>query len=49
MKYRCLLVDDEPIARKVLREELENLDSIEIIGEADNGENCTFTDLLGQT
>lgn len=35
---RALIVDDEPIARKVLREELENLDSIEIIGEAENGE-----------
>jgi DNA-binding LytR/AlgR family response regulator len=35
---RALIIDDEPIARKVLREEIENLDSIEIIGEADNGE-----------
>jgi DNA-binding LytR/AlgR family response regulator len=35
---RALIVDDERIARKVLREELENLDSIEIIGEAENGE-----------
>ncbi len=35
---RALIVDDEPIARKVLREELEVLDSIEIVGEADNGE-----------
>jgi DNA-binding LytR/AlgR family response regulator len=34
----ALIVDDERIARKVLREELENLDSIEIIGEAENGE-----------
>jgi DNA-binding LytR/AlgR family response regulator len=30
-------VDDEPIARKVLREELETLGSVEIAGEADNG------------
>jgi two-component system, LytTR family, response regulator len=35
---RALIVDDEPIARKVLREELELLDSVEIAGEADNGE-----------
>jgi len=35
---RALIVDDEPIARKVLREELELLDSIEVIGEAENGE-----------
>ena len=35
---RVLIVDDEPIARKVLREELELLDSVEVVGEADNGE-----------
>jgi two-component system, LytTR family, response regulator len=35
---RALIVDDEPVARKVLREELEALDSIEIVGEAENGE-----------
>src|SRR5262245_28200096 len=34
---RTLLVDDEPIARKVLREELEDLPDIEIVGEAENG------------
>ena len=37
-RMRALIVDDEPIARKVLREELELLDSLEIVGEADNGE-----------
>jgi DNA-binding LytR/AlgR family response regulator len=35
---RALIVDDEPIARKVLREELELVDSVQIVGEADNGE-----------
>jgi DNA-binding LytR/AlgR family response regulator len=35
---RALIVDDEPVARKVLREELEPLDSVEIIGDAENGE-----------
>ncbi len=34
---RALIVDDEPVARKVLREELELLDSTEVIGEAENG------------
>lgn len=34
---RALLVDDEPIARKVLREELEEVDDVEVIGEAGNG------------
>ena len=35
---RALIVDDEPIARKVLREELEAFDSVDVIGEAENGE-----------
>jgi len=34
---RTLIVDDEPIARRVLREELESVDGIEIVGEVDNG------------
>ena len=37
---RTLIVDDEPIARKVLREELELIDSVEIVAEADNGETA---------
>ena len=32
MSLRTLIVDDEPIARKVLREELECLAGIEIVG-----------------
>lgn len=35
---RALIVDDEPIARKVLREELEILKRVEVIGEAENGQ-----------
>ena len=34
---RALIVDDEPIARRVLREELELQTDIEIVGEADTG------------
>ena len=34
---RVLIVDDEPIARRVLREELELQQGIEIVGEADTG------------
>ena len=34
---RALIVDDEPVARHVLREELELLPDIEIVGEADTG------------
>jgi len=32
-----LIVDDEPVARRLLREELELLPDIEIVGEAENG------------
>jgi two-component system LytT family response regulator len=35
---KTLIVDDEPIARKVLRDELATLPDIEIIGEAETGE-----------
>src|ERR1700730_14228713 len=34
---KTLIVDDEPVARKLLREELELLPEIAIIGEAANG------------
>jgi DNA-binding LytR/AlgR family response regulator len=37
MGLRTLIVDDEPIARRVLREELEQLDEVEIAGEAADG------------
>lgn len=35
---RALIVDDEPIARKVLREGLEPFAEVEVVGEAENGE-----------
>jgi two-component system LytT family response regulator len=37
MKTRALIVDDEPIARRVLREEIEQQPDIEIVGEAADG------------
>lgn len=37
MGLKTLIVDDEPIARKVLREELYSMADIEVVGEADNG------------
>jgi two-component system, LytTR family, response regulator len=37
MLLKTLIVDDEPVARKILREELESIDDVEIVGEADNG------------
>jgi len=37
MSFKTLIVDDEPLARKVLREELEWLADVEIVGEAEDG------------
>ncbi len=37
---KTLIVDDEPIARKVLREELEPFAAVEVIGEAEDGEDA---------
>src|SRR5712691_11191386 len=37
MRLKTLIVDDEPVARKVLREELEMLEDVEVIAEADSG------------
>ena len=34
---RTLIVDDEPIARSILREELETLEDVSVVGEAENG------------
>lgn len=36
-RLRALIVDDEAIARKVLREDLEQFDEVEIVGEAEDG------------
>lgn len=40
MSIRTLIVDDEPIARQVLREELETRPDIEVVGEAASGEEA---------
>jgi DNA-binding LytR/AlgR family response regulator len=37
---RALIVDDEPIARKVLSQELFCLDRVQVVGEAENGESA---------
>jgi DNA-binding LytR/AlgR family response regulator len=36
MKLRCIIVDDEPIARKVLQEFVEDIDYLELAGQAEN-------------
>jgi CheY-like chemotaxis protein len=40
MALKTLIVDDEPIARKVLREELEQIDEIASIDEAADGDEA---------
>ncbi len=37
---RVLIVDDEPIARNVLRQELDGFAEVEVVGEAENGEKA---------
>ena len=37
---RILIVDDEPVARQVLRDELCRIDDVEIAGEAENGHDA---------
>jgi two-component SAPR family response regulator len=36
MKLKCIIIDDEPIARKVLREFVEEIDYLELVGQAEN-------------
>jgi two-component system LytT family response regulator len=37
---RALIVDDEPIARKILREEVELITDVKLVGEAENGQEA---------
>jgi len=36
MKLKCIIIDDEPIARKVLQEFVEEIDYLELSGQAEN-------------
>jgi DNA-binding LytR/AlgR family response regulator len=36
MKLKCIIIDDEPIARKVLKEFIGDIDFLELIGQAEN-------------
>jgi response regulator of citrate/malate metabolism len=36
MSYRCLIVEDEPIARDIVKEYLGYLSSFEWVGECEN-------------
>jgi two-component system LytT family response regulator len=37
---RALIVDDEPVARHILREELDLLPDVQLVGEAENGKEA---------
>src|ERR1700755_499206 len=37
---KALIVDDEPIARRVLREELELISEVRVVGEAGDGKDA---------
>lgn len=37
LPIRTLIVDDEPVARQILRDELASVADVEIVGEAENG------------
>lgn len=37
MKLTCIIVEDEPVARDILRKYISELDFLELIGEFDNG------------
>src|SRR5690348_5333841 len=36
MKLKCIIVDDEPVARKLLREYISDTPFLELVGEAEN-------------
>ena len=36
MKLKCIIIDDEPVARKILLEFIEEIDYLEFIGQAEN-------------
>jgi DNA-binding LytR/AlgR family response regulator len=38
---RCLIVDDEPVARKIIREYIDDVDFLELAGEAENPAQTT--------
>jgi two-component SAPR family response regulator len=36
MKLKCIIIDDEPVARKVLQEFIEEIDYLDLIGQAEH-------------
>ena len=46
MKLKCIVIDDEPVARRILQEFIEDIDYLEFVGQAENPLNAT--ELLGR-
>jgi DNA-binding LytR/AlgR family response regulator len=46
MKIRCVIIDDEPLARKGLKEYVSDVDFLELVGEFDNP--LKATELIGR-
>ena len=36
MKWKCIIIDDEPVARKILEEYVADVDFLELVGKAQN-------------
>jgi DNA-binding LytR/AlgR family response regulator len=36
MKWKCIIVDDEPVARKILEEYISDIDYLQLVGKAEN-------------
>jgi len=36
MKIKCVIIDDEPLARKGMKEYVADVDFLELVGEFDN-------------
>src|ERR1700753_2628938 len=36
MKLKCIIIDDEPIARKLIEEFIEDIEYLELVGQAEN-------------
>jgi two-component system, LytTR family, response regulator len=49
MKIRCVIIDDEPIARKGLREYIQDVDFLLLVGEFDNPLKATDMLMSNQT
>ena len=36
MKLKCIIIDDEPIARKLIEEFISDIEFLELVGQAEN-------------